>query len=72
MKILVTGGAGFIGGNFVHYELDRHPENKIVCLDALTYAGNIETLRNALKNPQFSFVQGSISDRDAVYALFEQ
>jgi len=72
MKILVTGGAGFIGGNFVHYELERHPEDKIVCLDALTYAGNIETLRDALKNPQFSFVQGNISDRDAVYALFEQ
>ena len=72
MKILVTGGAGFIGGNFVHYELDRHPEDEIVCLDALTYAGNIETLRDALKNRQFSFVQGSISDRDAVYALFEQ
>ncbi len=72
MKILVTGGAGFIGGNFVHYELDRHPEDKIICLDALTYAGNIETLRDALKNPQFSFMQGSISDRDAVYALFEQ
>lgn len=72
MKILVTGGAGFIGGNFVHYELERHPEDKIVCLDALTYAGNIETLRDALKNPQFLFVQGNISDRDAVYALFEQ
>lgn len=72
MKILVTGGAGFIGGNFVHYELDRHPKDEIVCLDSLTYAGNIETLRDALKNRKFSFVQGSISDRDAVYALFEQ
>lgn len=72
MKILVTGGAGFIGGNFVHYELDRHPEDEIVCLDSLTYAGNIETLRDALKNRKFSFVQCSISDRDAVYALFEQ
>lgn len=72
MKILVTGGAGFIGGNFVHYELDRHPEDEIVCLDALTYAGNIETLRDALNNRQFSFVRSSISDRDTVYALFEQ
>ena len=72
MKILVTGGAGFIGGNFVHFELDRHPEDKIICLDALTYAGNMETLRGALKNPSFSFVQGNISDRDAVYALFER
>ena len=72
MKILVTGGAGFIGGNFVHYELDHHPEDSIVCLDALTYAGNMETLRDALKNPKFSFVQGNIADRDTVYTLFEQ
>lgn len=72
MKILVTGGAGFIGGNFVHFELEHHPEDKIVCLDSLTYAGNIETLCDALENPQFSFVQGSISDRNAVYTLFEQ
>lgn len=72
MKILVTGGAGFIGGNFVHYELNHHPEDSIVCLDALTYAGNMETLKDALKNPKFSFVQGNIVDRDAVYALFEQ
>ena len=72
MKILVTGGAGFIGGNFVHFELDHHPEDSIVCLDALTYAGNMETLRGALKSPKFSFVQGNIADRDAVYTLFEQ
>lgn len=72
MKILVTGGAGFIGGNFVHFELDRHPDDNIICLDALTYAGNMETLGDALKNPKFTFVQGSIADRDAVYALFEQ
>lgn len=71
MKILVTGGAGFIGGNFVHFELDHHPEDSIVCLDAFTYAGNIETLRGALKSPKFSFVQGNIADRDAVYTLFE-
>ena len=72
MKILITGGAGFIGGNFVHFELDHRPEDNIVCLDALTYAGNMETLKSALKNPKFSFVQGDITDRDAVYALFEQ
>lgn len=72
MKILITGGAGFIGGNFVHFELDRYPEDNIICLDALTYAGNMETLRDALKNPKFSFVHGNIADRDAVYALFEQ
>lgn len=72
MKILVTGGAGFIGGNFVLFQLEHHPEDSVVCLDALTYAGNMETLREALKNPKFSFVQGNISDRDAVYTLFEQ
>ena len=72
MKILVTGGAGFIGGNFVHYQLKHHPEDQIICLDALTYAGNMETLKDAVSNPNFSFVQGSIADRDAVYALFER
>lgn len=72
MKILVTGGAGFIGSNFVYFELDRHPEDKIICFDALTYAGNLETLKGALKHPNFSFVQGNISDRDTVYAIFEQ
>ncbi len=72
MKIFVTGGAGFIGGNFVHFELDHHPEDSIVCLDALTYAGNMETLRDAFKNPKFSFVEGNITDRDAVYTLFER
>ena len=72
MKILVTGGAGFIGGNFVHFQLKHHPEDQIICLDALTYAGNMETLKDAISNPNFTFVQGSIADRDAVYALFEQ
>lgn len=72
MKILVTGGAGFIGGNFVHFQLEHHPEDSVVCLDALTYAGNMETLRDAIMNPKFSFVQGNIADRDAVYTLFEQ
>lgn len=72
MKILVTGGAGFIGGNFVHYQLKHHPDDTVVCLDALTYAGNMETLKGALTNPNFSFVQASIADREAVYAAFEQ
>ena len=72
MKILVTGGAGFIGGNFVHYQLKHHPDDTVVCLDALTYAGNMETLKGALSNPNFSFVQASIADREAVYAAFEQ
>ena len=72
MKILVTGGAGFIGSNFVYYMLREHPDYKIVCIDALTYAGNLETLEEALKNPNFSFVKADIADREAVYALFEK
>ena len=71
MKIIVTGGAGFIGSNFVYYELKNHAEDKIICLDKLTYAGNLETLADALKNPNFSFVKADIADREAVYKLFE-
>jgi dTDP-glucose 4,6-dehydratase len=70
MKILVTGGAGFIGANFVHYQLQHHPEDQVVCVDALTYAGNLETLDAALKNPQFRFVKADIADRAAIDALF--
>lgn len=71
MKIIVTGGAGFIGSNFVYYELKNHPGDEIICLDKLTYAGNLETLSNAQNNPNFKFVRGDIADRDAVYKLFE-
>lgn len=70
MKILVTGGAGFIGANFVYYELQHHPEDQIVCVDALTYAGNLETLDAALKNPNFKFVKADIADRKAMDDLF--
>lgn len=72
MKLLVTGGAGFIGSNFVYYELENHPDDKIVCLDALTYAGNLHTLENAMQNENFKFVKGDIADRELVYNLFEQ
>ena len=72
MKIIVTGGAGFIGANFVYYELREHPEDHIICYDALTYAGNLATLDAAQEHPQFSFVRGDIADRAAVYALFER
>lgn len=72
MNIVVTGGAGFIGGNFVYYELEKHPEDKIICFDALTYAGNMETLDEAMKNPQFVFVKGDIASRDDVDKLFNE
>ncbi len=71
MKILVTGGAGFIGCNFVYYMLVKYSDYQIVCLDALTYAGNIKSLENAFKNPNFKFVKGSIADKDLVDSLFE-
>lgn len=70
MKILVTGGAGFIGCNFVYYMLDKHPDYDIVCLDSLTYAGNLKSLDKAMENPRFKFVKGSISDKDFVDGLF--
>ena len=72
MTILVTGGAGFIGANFVHYQLKEHPEERVVCLDALTYASNLENLTEALQNPRFRFVKGDIADRETVNALFEE
>lgn len=71
MKILVTGGAGFIGGNFIHYMLKEHPEDELVCLDALTYAGNMETLSPAEGNPNFKFFKADIADCEAVYRIFE-
>ena len=70
MKILVTGGAGFIGSNFIYYLLENRPEYDIVCLDKLTYAGNLRTLEKALKNERFSFVKGDIADREFVDDLF--
>lgn len=72
MKILVTGAAGFIGSNFVFYMLDKHPEYKIVGCDALTYAGNLETLRPAMENENFDFVKGDIADRERIFSLFEK
>lgn len=72
MKILVTGGAGFIGANFVFYMLDKHPEYDIVCLDSLTYCGNIKTLEPIMDNPHFRFVKGDVTDRKLVFKLFEE
>jgi dTDP-glucose 4,6-dehydratase len=71
MKIIVTGGAGFIGGNFVHYMLKRYPGDKILCVDSLTYAGNMETLAPVTGNSGFRFYKADIADRDAVFAVFE-
>ena len=71
MKLLVTGGAGFIGSNFIYYMLEKHPEHQLLCLDKLTYAGNLETLASIMEHPCFCFVRGDIADRKAVYALFE-
>ena len=72
MKVIVTGGAGFIGTNFIYYVLKKHPENEYICLDKLTYAGNLANLEEALKNPKFKFVKGDIADRDFIYKLFEE
>ncbi|MDR0273360.1 MAG: dTDP-glucose 4,6-dehydratase [Clostridiales bacterium] len=71
MKILITGGAGFIGANFVYHILEKYPSYEVICVDALTYAGNMETLAEAMKNPKFTFVKGDIADRDFIFPLFE-
>lgn len=72
MTILVTGGAGFIGANFIYLELGKHPEDRIVCIDKLTYAGNLSTLKKALLNPNFRFAKIDICDRNAVGKIFSE
>ena len=72
MKIIVTGGAGFIGGNFVHYMINKYNDYKIICLDALTYAGNMETLEPVKNNPNFKFYKADIADREVIYEIFEK
>ena len=72
MKILVTGGAGFIGGNFVHYMVNKYPEDEIVNLDLLTYAGNLETLKPVENKPNYRFIRGDIADRKFIMDLFEK
>ena len=71
MKVLVTGGAGFIGSNFIFYMREKHPDYELVCLDKLTYAGNLETLASVMDTPNFKFIRGDIADRKAVYEIFE-
>ena len=71
-RLLVTGGAGFIGSNFILYWLKRHPDDRIINLDKLTYAGNLENLKNVEKNPSYRFVQGDICDRKLVDNLMKE
>jgi dTDP-glucose 4,6-dehydratase len=70
--ILVTGGAGFIGSNFVHYWIKHHPQDQIINLDALTYAGNISNLNSIANSENYRFVKGSINDRELVMAITEK
>ena len=72
MKILVTCGAGFIGSNFVQYMVDKYPEDEIVNLDLLTYAGNLENLKDIEDRKNYKFVKGDIADRQFVFDLFEK
>jgi dTDP-glucose 4,6-dehydratase len=72
MKICVTGGAGFIGGNFVQYMVNTYPEDEIVNLDLLTYAGNLETLKPVENKPNYRFVRGDIADKDFIMDLFAE
>ena len=72
MNIIVTGGAGFIGSNFVFHMLKAHPDYRIICLDKLTYAGNLSTLEPVMDNPNFRFVKADICDKEAVDKLFEE
>ncbi len=72
MTIIVTGGAGFIGSNFIFYMLKKHPDYRIVCLDKLTYAGNLSTLTPVMENPHFRFVKADICDKETVEKLFEE
>ena len=71
MKVLVTGGAGFIGSNFIHYWLETHPDDTVVNFDALTYAGHLESLKDIEQNPHYSFIQGDITDPEAVAKALE-
>ena len=72
MTIIITGGAGFIGSNFVFHMLREYPQDRVICLDKLTYAGNLSTLAPVMGQDNFRFVKADICDRDAVYSLFEE
>lgn len=72
MTLIVTGGAGFIGSNFIFHMLEHHPEDRVVCLDKLTYASRLDTLKPVMGLPNFRFVQADICDREAVGRLFDE
>ena len=72
MNVIVTGGAGFIGSNSVFHMLKKYPDYRIICMDKLTYAGNLSTLAPVMANPNFRFVKADICDREAVDKLFEE
>lgn len=72
MKVLVTGGAGFIGSNFIFYERTAHPDFELLCVDKLTYAGSLETLAPVMDDPKFTFIKADIADREAIYSIFEK
>ena len=72
MKILVTGGAGFIGSNFMHYVVNEYPDDQYVCLDALTYAGNYNNIKSLEGKKNYKFVRGDIRDKEFIESLFEQ
>ena len=71
MTIIVTGGAGFIGGNFMHYMVNKYADDKIICIDSLTYAGNLETLEPIAKKPNYKFYKADITDRKTIFKIFE-
>lgn len=72
MKVLVTGGAGFIGGNFIHYMVNKYPNYTIINLDKLTYAGNLETCKSVENKPNYKFYKGDIADRNFIFELFQK
>ncbi len=72
MTVLITGGAGFIGTNFVYYMLENHSDYRMICLDCLTYAGNLASLKKAMENPSFAFYKTDITDKKAVFDVFEK
>lgn len=72
MKVLITGGAGFIGSNFIYYYLKKYSDCDVVCIDALTYAANLKTLEMAMNNINFKFIKGDITDKDFIFTTFRE